>query len=71
MLRQHPTSDITRSNWYQVCARVDKVNSDSNQSARENIAELYDLHCFESDAEHLEFLHSLLADNKYLVPVAE
>jgi len=35
------------------------------------MAELYDLHHFESDAEHLEFVHFLLADNKYLFPVAE
>jgi hypothetical protein len=37
----------------------------------DNIAELYDLHCFKSAAECLEFIHSLLADNKYLFPVAE
>jgi len=41
------------------------------QSLRDNIAELYDLHCFESAAERLEFIDSLLADNKYLFPVAE
>ena len=35
------------------------------------VADVYDLHCFESDAEHLEFIDSLLADNKYLFPVAE
>jgi len=35
------------------------------------MAELYDLHHFESDAERLEFIGSLLADNKYLFPVAE
>ena len=32
---------------------------------------LYDLHRFESAAEHLEFIDSLLADNKYHFPVAE
>jgi hypothetical protein len=41
------------------------------QSARDNIAQLYDLHRFESAAERLEFIDSLLADNKYLCPVAE
>jgi len=71
MLKQRPTLDITHSNWYQVCAQVDKVKSHSIQSARDNIAELYDLHRFESNAEHLEFIDSLLADNKYLFPVEE
>jgi len=68
---QRPTLDITCSNWYQVCAQVDKVKSHSIQSATENVAELYDLHHFESDAKRLEFIHSLLADNKYLFPLAE
>jgi len=63
--------DITSSNRYQVQAQVDKVTSHFIQSARTNIAELYDLHRFESDTEHLEFIDSLLADNKYLFPVAE
>ena len=71
MLKQRPTLDITRSNWYQVRAQVDKVKSHFIQSARENIAELYDLHRFESAAERLEFIDSLLADNKYLFPIAE
>jgi len=71
MLKQWPTLDITRSNWYPVCAQVDKVKSHFIQSARDNLAELYDLHCIESDAERLEFIDSLLADNKYLFPVAE
>jgi hypothetical protein len=47
------------------------VKSHSFQSARDNIAELYDLHHFETDAEHLEFIHSLLADNMYYFPLAE
>jgi hypothetical protein len=34
------------------------------------IAERYDLHRWESTAEHLEFTDSLLADSKYLLPVA-
>jgi hypothetical protein len=41
------------------------------QSVRDNIAEHYDLHRFESAAECLEFIDSLLAVNKYLFPVAE
>jgi len=71
MLKQCPTLDITRSNRYQVRTQVDKVKSHYIQSARDNIAELYDLHRFESVAEHLDFIDSLLADNKYLFPVAE
>jgi hypothetical protein len=71
MLKQWPTLDITCSNWYQVRAQVDKVKFHLLLSARDHIAELYDLHRFESDAEHLEFIDSLLADNKYLFPVAE
>jgi len=71
MLKQRPTLDITRSNWYQVRAQVDKVKSQFIQSARDNIAELYDLHRFESDAEPLEFIDSLPADNKYLLHAAE
>jgi len=63
--------DIIRSNRYQVRAQVDQVKSHSIQSVRENIAELYDIHRFESTAERLEFIDSLLADNKYLFPIAE
>jgi hypothetical protein len=47
------------------------VKSHFIQLARDNIAELYDFHCFESTAEYLEFIESLLADNEYLVPIAE
>jgi len=68
MLKQRPALDITRSNWYQVRAQVNKVKSHFIQSARDNIAELYDLRRFESATERLEFIDSLLADNKYLVP---
>jgi hypothetical protein len=71
MLKQRQTLDITRSNWYHVRAQVDKVISHFIQSARDNIAEGNDIHRFESAAEHLEFIDSLLADNKYLLPVAE
>jgi len=71
MLKQRPTLDITRSNRYQVRAQVDKVKSYFIQSARDNIAELYDLHRFESTAERWEFIDSILEDNKYLFPIAE
>jgi len=71
MLNQRPTVDTTRPNWYQVRAHVDMVKSHFIQSVRDNIAELYDLHRSESAAERLEFIDSLLADNKYLFPVAE
>jgi hypothetical protein len=40
-------------------------------SATDNIAELYDLHHFESAVERLEFIDYVLADNKYLFPIAE
>jgi len=71
MLKQQPMLDITRSNWYQVRAQVDKVKSHFIQLARDKIAEIYDLHSVESTAECLEFIDSLLADNKYLFPIAE
>jgi len=71
MLKQRPTLDSTRSNQYQVPAQVDKVKSHLIQSARDNIAELYDLHRFESNTEPLDFIDSHLADNKYLFPLAE
>jgi len=71
MLNQRPTVDITRSNRYQVHTQVNKVKSHFIQSARDTIAELYDLHRIESAAECLEFIDSLVADNKNLFPVAE
>jgi hypothetical protein len=71
MLNQRPTVDITLSNQYQICPQVDNVKSPFNQSVRDNIAELYDLHCFESAAERLGFIDSLLADNEYFFLVAE
>jgi hypothetical protein len=71
MLNQRPTLDITCSNRYQVRAQVDNVKSDIIQSTRDNIAELSDLHRFESAAERLEFIDSLLANNQYLFPIAE
>jgi hypothetical protein len=71
MRNQWPTLHITHSNRYQVQAQVDKVKSHFIQSARDNIAELYDLHQFESAAENMEFIHSLLGDNKYHFPIEE
>jgi len=71
MLKQWPTLDITHSNRYQVRVQVDKVKSHFIHWARDNIAELYNLHRFESAAECFEFIDSLLADKKYLFPVAE
>jgi hypothetical protein len=47
------------------------VQSHFIQSPRDNIPQIYDLHPFESAAERLEFIDSLLADNKYLFPVGE
>jgi hypothetical protein len=61
--------NITRSNRYQVQAQVDKVRSHFIQSARDSIAELYDLHRVESAAERFIIIDSLLADNKYLLGV--
>jgi hypothetical protein len=63
--------DITCSNRYQVHAQVDKDQSHLLQSARDNIAELYDLHRFQSAAECMEFIDSLRAVNKYLFPIAK
>jgi hypothetical protein len=71
ILKKRPMLDITRSNRYQVRAQVDKVKSHFIQSARDHIGELYDLHPCESTTEHLEFINPLLADNRYLFPVAE
>jgi len=71
ILKQRLMLDITCSNWYQVRPQVDKVGSHLIHWAREIIAELYCLHCFESNTERLESIDSLLADHKYLFPVAE
>jgi len=71
MLKQRPTLDITNSNRYKVQLQVNMVKSHFVQSARDNIAELYDFHHFESAAERLQLIDSLLANNKYLFPVAE
>jgi hypothetical protein len=71
MMTRWPTGDITLSNWYQVRAKVDNFKFHFIQPARDNIAELYDLHRFESAAEHLDFIDSILADNKYQFPESE
>jgi len=71
MLKQRPTLDITHSNQYKVHAQVDMVKFHFIQLPKDNRAELCALPCFESDAERLQFVDSVLADNKYLFPVAE
>jgi len=71
MLNQTPTLSITCSNWYQVHAQVDQATSHFITIGRDNIAEQYDLHCFQSVAECLEFIYFLLPDNGYLFPVVE
>jgi hypothetical protein len=71
MLKQRLTLDITHSNRYLVRAKVNNVTSHFIQSARDNIADLYDLQRFESAAEHLEFIDPLLADSRNLFPVAQ
>jgi hypothetical protein len=71
MMKQRPTLDITRTYLHQVRAQADNVKSHFIQSARDTIEVLYDLYPFESAAEHLAFIDSHLAVNKYLFPVAE
>jgi hypothetical protein len=70
MLKQQAMLDITHSNRYHVRAQLDNVISHFIQSARDTIAERYDLNWFESAAERLEVIDSVLADNKYLFPLA-
>jgi hypothetical protein len=71
MLEQRPVLDSTCSNQYQVRTQVDMVISHFIQSARDNIAQIYYLRRVESAAVHLEFIDSLLADNKNHFPIAE
>jgi hypothetical protein len=71
MLKQRSTLDNTCSNQFQVRVKVHKVKSHFIQSARDLIAEHYDLGHFEFDAERLEFSDSVLADNMHFAPVAE
>jgi hypothetical protein len=63
--------DISRSNRYQIRAQVHLITSHCIQSTRDNIADLYDFHRFESTGARLEFIDSHLPDNKYLFLVAE
>jgi hypothetical protein len=56
--------DITCSNQNKVRTQVDKVKSHFIQSARDYIVEPYESHCFETAAERLELIDSLLADNE-------
>ena len=66
-----PTLDITHSNRYQVQVHVDKVTSHLIQSARNTIAERYDLQPFKSASDHLELIDSIQAANKYGFPLVE
>jgi hypothetical protein len=70
-MKQWPILDTTSSNRYHVRTQVHNVKSYCIQSARDNITEVNDLHRFESAAESLEFINSILAENRYIVPVAE
>jgi len=71
MQKQLPILGITRSNQYQAHTQVDKVKSHFIQSAKDNIGDLYDLHRLKSGIEHVELINSLLADDKYMFPIAE
>jgi hypothetical protein len=71
MLNQWPTLNITCSNQYQVQTYVDICTSHFSQLTKDNIAEHYDLHCLEFDAETFVFIHSGLADSKYHLHVAK
>ncbi|KAF8538642.1 hypothetical protein BDD12DRAFT_884607 [Trichophaea hybrida] len=68
---EEPTLNITHSNQYHVRAENDKVESHLIQLAWDNIAEQYGLHRFESATERLKLIDCLLAETKYLVPIAE
>jgi hypothetical protein len=71
MLNKRPTLAIPRLNGYQVRTQIGKVRSHLIQSFRGNIAELHDLHRFESATQSLEFIDSHLPYNKYLFPLPE
>jgi len=66
-----PRLDSTNSKQYQIRAEVNKVTSNFGELRRDDIAEHYDLHCFESNTECLEFIDSPLANIKDQFPVAE
>jgi hypothetical protein len=63
--------DITHSNGHQVHIPVEKIKSHFIKSARDNIAEQYDLDRIKSAVERLEFIDSPMADNKNRFPIAE
>jgi len=63
MLNQLPTSNIAFSNQIHDRAQLNEIGSHWTHSATDNNAMVYDLHHFESDAKHLEFIDSCLADN--------
>ena len=71
MLKQRPTLNITCSNQYQVRAHVNKVTSHPIESARNNIEKRFDLQPSESDAEGLEVINPIPADNMYHFPEVE
>jgi len=71
MLIQWPPVYIRCTNWYPIRAQVNMFKSQSFPSAQGKIAEYNDVHCSESDADHLEFMHSRQVDNQYISPAAE
>jgi len=71
MLKRWTMLEITHSNCYHVRTLVDEVNFHFIQITRDNIAECTDVHSFESEAQHLEMIDSLLSDNKNCFRSAE
>ena len=71
MWKQRRTLDITWLKRFHVRAQVDTVESHLMQSARDNIAELHNLHRCESAADRFNFIDSLPVENEYPIPVAE
>jgi hypothetical protein len=63
--------DSTRSNRYQVQAKVDKYKYYFVQSANDNTAELYGLPYLESTEERLNFIDSGVGENESLFAVAD
>jgi len=66
MLKQHLTLGIPCSNRYQGQVQVYNILSQFIQSETDNIPKLHDLHRFESNSEHFEFIDFLHIDNYYL-----
>jgi len=64
-------SDITHSNQYSVRPQVGTVITHRIQSASENITELGNFHCIDSDTVCLIYNDSLPADNQYHFPLAD